>query len=59
MGLLLTVAVGSVLVASLSVLPLLLFRSIPHYPAAPLREEIVADSLPSENAEWKRAAGRR
>lgn len=59
MGLLLTLAVGSVLVASLTVLPLLLFRSVPQKSTVPLREEIIVESPPSDNEEWKRVAGRR
>jgi uncharacterized protein len=59
MGLLLTIAVGSVLVASLTVLPLLLFRSLPQNPSLPLPEQTVIDSLPEEPEEWKRVAGRR
>jgi predicted RND superfamily exporter protein len=58
MGLLLTIAVGSVLVASLTVLPLLLFRSPPQNPSLPLPKEIVVDSPSTEEAEWKRVAGR-
>jgi len=47
MGLLLTVAVGSVLVASLTVLPLILFRSSsPAFPALQVDPPVVEDGLP-------------
>jgi predicted RND superfamily exporter protein len=59
MGLLLTLAVGSILAASLTVLPLLLFRPISQAPVVPLRKEIIVDSPPVDREEWKRAAGRR
>lgn len=59
MGLLLTLAVGSVLVASLTVLPLLLFRSVPQKSTVPLREEIIVESPSADNEEWTRVAGRR
>ena len=59
MGLLLTIAVGSVLVASLTVLPLLLFRSPAENPSLPLQDEIVDNDSPAEEQEWKRVAERR
>lgn len=59
MGLLLTIAVGSVLVASLTVLPLLLFRTLPKNQHVSLPERTVVDSLPEEPEEWKRIAERR
>jgi hypothetical protein len=59
MGLLLTIAVGSVLVASLTVLPLLLFRALPQTPSVPLPEKTVVASLPAEPEEWKKVAERR
>lgn len=47
MGLLLTVAVGSVLVASLTVLPLLLFQPTPKKPDVPLVDRVTEEGLPA------------
>ena len=59
MGLLLTIAVGSVLVASLTVLPLLLFRPVAEDFTLPLPEKVAIENLPVEEQEWKRVAERR
>jgi len=59
MGLLLTIAVGSVLVASLTVLPLLLFRATSEDSALSLPENVIIEDLPVEEPEWKRVAERR
>jgi hypothetical protein len=62
MGLLLTIAVGGVLIASLAVLPLLLFRSLPQRPSVSVREEregIVVENSLVPHEEWRRVAGRR
>jgi predicted RND superfamily exporter protein len=58
MGLLLTVAVGSVLVASLTVLPLLLFRAPSQGPSA-LRIDTTVEDLPLHARARTRAGGRR
>ncbi len=59
MGLLLTLAVGSVLVASLLILPLLLSRSTAQEPAISQRRGAVLSEEPRPRREQRSAAGRR
>jgi hypothetical protein len=58
MGLLLTVAVGSVLVASLTVLPLLLFRPAAKEAGTPQADPEIEEEMAVQKAVQRRAVGR-
>ncbi|MBI3249892.1 MAG: MMPL family transporter [Deltaproteobacteria bacterium] len=58
MGLLLTLAVGSVLVASLAILPLLLLRSVPHESVTSQPQVSPMSEAPRQRSERRSAAGR-
>jgi len=58
MGLLLTIAVGSVLVASLTVLPLILFRTAPREPSLLRSTTMPVTELPLQHHERRSAVGR-